>query len=42
MTAPSLEAEKKAKADMCVRAENWAKQRAELEIWDSKLKRKVI
>ena len=32
MTTPSLEAERKAKADMCVRAENWAKQRAELEI----------
>ena len=42
MTAPSLKAEKKGKADMCVRAENWAKRRAELEIWDSNLKRKVI
>ena len=42
MTAPSLKAEKKGKADMCVRAVNWAKRRAELEIWDSNLKRKVI
>ena len=42
MTASSFEAEKKANADMCVRAENWAKQRAELEIWDSNLKRKII